>query len=182
MKSAQPLTSGRGATKAAPFPSAGPGAAAPPSRRARPAGVQSDARSQREPSARVPPLVAPKLTKLIQTKIVVPRGPSTDPQAVQRERLVAAVLSAQSRPAVTQAVDALLAAGHALPEDQELHLQVLEHADEGRVRASIDALAAILGREPAKRRPVLEQRLKRLELFAEEPATREAATALRRKL
>ncbi len=177
MKSAQPLSSGGQATQGRPFPSARPA----PARRARPA-ASSEPRSQREPAARTAPIIAPKLTKLIQTKIVVPRGPSTDPVVVQRDRLVASILSAQGRPAVTRAVDALLAEGHTLPEDQELPLQVLEHEDEARVRASLEALTSILGREPAKRRPVLEQRLKRLELFAEEPATREAATALRRKL
>jgi hypothetical protein len=118
----------------------------------------------------------------VQTKIIVPRGPSLDPGTLERQRLVASLLAAQGRPAVTQATEALLAAGHPLPDDQEAHLQVLEHADEARVRASLASLAAILSHEPARRRPVLEQRLKRIEEFAEEQATREAATALRRKL
>ena len=43
-------------------------------------------------------------------------------------------------------------------------------------------IALAVRREPAKRRPVLEQRLKRLEEFADETATRDAAAALRRKL
>ncbi|MGZ3472831.1 MAG: hypothetical protein ACXVCJ_00025 [Polyangiales bacterium] len=118
----------------------------------------------------------------MQTKIIVPRGLSRDAGTLERQRLIASLLAAQGRPAVTQATEALLAAGHPLPDDQEAHLQVLEHADEARVRSSLSALGAILSHEPARRRPVLEQRLKRIEEFAEEPATREAAAALRRKL
>jgi hypothetical protein len=166
MKSEQPLASpGRGVPKRTTLgPSSGP------SRR----------RGVSTPTA--PPSKAAAFTKLVATKIIVPRGPSSDPRVVERERLVHALLAAQGRPAVTQATDALLRAGHDLPEDQEVHLQVLEHDDEARVRVSLAALATILGREPARRRPVLEQRLRRLEELAEDAATREAATQLRRKL
>jgi hypothetical protein len=131
---------------------------------------------------RVPAAAPLRLTKLVQTKIIVPRGPALDRATLERERLVASLLAAQGRIAVTQTTEALLAAGHSLPDDQEAHLQVLEHADEARVRSSLAALDAILSREPARRRPVLEQRLKRIEELAEETATRESAAALRRKL
>jgi hypothetical protein len=126
-----------------------------------------------------------KLTKLQTTKIVGLRAPSSDPKVVERERLVAALLAAQSRRAITQVTQALLDAGHEIPDTQEAHLQLLEHGDEAQVRASIGALTAILTgerQELPKRRPVLEQRLKRLEEFADEVATRDAAAALRRKL
>lgn len=131
---------------------------------------------------RVPATAPLRLTKLVQTKIIVPRGPALDHATLERQRLLASLLAAQGHVAVTQATEALLAAGHSLPDDQEAHLQVLEHEDEARVRASLSALGAILSREPAKRRPVLEQRLKRIEELAEESATRESAAALRRKL
>lgn len=126
--------------------------------------------------------VAPKLTKLFSTKIVTPRAPSTEPRVLERERMVAALLVASDRTSVTRTTEALLSAGHDIPDTQEAHLQVLEHSDEQRVRASLAALDVILSREPAKRRPVLEQRLKRIEEFAEDRATRESAAALRRKL
>ena len=129
-----------------------------------------------------PAPVEPKLTKLFNTKIITPRAPSTDPKVLEQERLVAALLHASDHASVTRATEALLQAGHPIPDTQEAHLQVLEHKDEARVRASLQALDAILSLEPAKRRPVLEQRLKRLEEFAEEKATRDAASALRRKL
>lgn len=135
--------------------------------------------------APVPPAAPAKqqaFIKLAQTKIVTPRGPATDARTIERERLVASLLAAQGRPGVTQATEQLLGAGHALPDSQEVHLQVLEHADESRVRSSIAALDALLAVEPPKRRPVLEQRLKRIEESADDVATRDAATALRRKL
>jgi hypothetical protein len=131
---------------------------------------------------RVATPVEPKLTKLFNTKIITPRAPSTDPRVLEQERLVAALLLASDHSSVTRATEALLSAGHPIPDTQEAHLQVLEHKDEARVRASLEALDVILSREPAKRRPVLEQRLKRLEEFADDQATRDAASLLRRKL
>jgi len=136
-------------------------------------------RSRRAPVTAPP---QPKLTKLFQPKIVALRGPSTDPKVLERERLVAALVAAQGRPAVTSATTTLLSAGHDLPETQDVQLQLLEHADEARVRTAIEALSVILAREPARRRPVLEQRLKRLEECADDVSTRDAAAVLRRKL
>ena len=61
-------------------------------------------------------------------------------------------------------------------------LQLLEHLDETLARASLGALAEILAREPPLKRPIFEQRLRRLEDSAEEEATRKAAADLRRQL
>jgi hypothetical protein len=135
-------------------------------------------------TAREPQLgaVAPKLTKLFATKIVTPKPPPTDAATVQRDRLLAALLAAQGHSAITAAAEAFFAAGHALPNEQEYHLQILEHADEARVREALEALQALLAHEPARRRPVLEQRLHRLEDTADEAHTREAAANLRRNL
>lgn len=141
--------------------------------------------TQGAPAPRVRRAVAPatpKLTKLNPPKIVALRGPSTDPKVIEGERMVAALLAAQSRPAITAATSTLLSAGHALPESQDVQLQLLEHTDESMIRAALESLTAILAREPVRRRPVLEQRLKRLEEFADDAATRDAAAALRRKL
>lgn len=138
--------------------------------------------AQRSRRAVVPAPAAPKLTKLFQPKIVVPRGPTTDPKEIERERMISALLAAPSRPAITAPTAALLSAGHALPESQDVQLQLLEHTDESMVRGAIESLSVILAREPARRRPVLEQRLKRIEEFADDAATRDAAAALRRKL
>jgi len=123
-----------------------------------------------------------KLTKLFLPKIVAPRGPTTDPKELERERLVAALVAAQDRSAIFAATTHLLSAGHEPPETQEVQLQLLEHADESRVRGAIESLSAILAREPARRRPVLEQRLKRIAECGDDRSTRDAAAALRRKL
>jgi hypothetical protein len=132
-------------------------------------------------------LVAPKLTKLAPTKIITPRtvGLGTarlDGPALERERLLVALLNAKSRTDVTRAANALFAAGHEPSAEQEHHLQLLEHLDEERVRAAILALGAILDREPARHRPVLEQRLRRIEETAEDRETRASAAALRRSI
>jgi hypothetical protein len=127
-------------------------------------------------------LVAPKLTKLVTTKIITLKPRPTDATSLERERLQRALLDAQGRPAITAAANALLGAGHPVPQSQEAFLQLLEHQDEARVCAAIAALEHILATEPVKRRPVLEQRLKRLEETADEAVTRAAATTLRRNL
>lgn len=141
--------------------------------------------AQRSRRAVVPAPAAPpphKLVKLFQPKIVALRGPTTDPKELERERLVSALVAAQDRAGILAATSNLLAAGHGLPATQEVQLQLLEHADEAQVRAAIDSLSDILAREPARRRPVLEQRLKRIAECADDRATRDAASALRRKL
>jgi hypothetical protein len=165
MKSVPSLTAAAGATRS--------------EERARPLAAP-EARRRRTPQESSANVV--RVTKFAATKIVAPRAPSSDPRVIERERLTAALVAARGRSAIAAATEALLGAGHSLPADQEVLLQVLEHTDEARVRASIEHLGALLGDEPARHRPVLEQRLRRLEEFADEPATRAAAAALRRKL
>lgn len=128
-------------------------------------------------------MVAPKLTKLVTTKIITPRPPAKDARALERERLLDALLRAKGRSDVTRATEAFYGAGHSLDlRDQEPHLQMLEHADDERVRQALQALSTIFDGDAPRHRPLLEQRLARIEQLAEEPATREAATALRRKI
>lgn len=126
--------------------------------------------------------VTPKLTRLTAPKIVTPKPPPTDARSLERVRLVEAHLAAQGRLAVTRTTEAILAAGFAIPDTQEHHLQILEHEDESRARDAIGALAALLLREPPRRLPILEQRLRRLAEYAEEPSTRAAAISLARTL
>jgi hypothetical protein len=56
----------------------------------------------------------------------------------------------------------------------------LEHFDEARVRDAMAVLQDLVQKEPTLKRPVFEQRLRRLEEYADEVSTREAAKALRR--
>ena len=90
------------------------------------------------------------------------------------------MLGAEGRPQITKAANEFLAAGFPFPDDQDVHLKLLEHSDEAFVRDALGAL--MLTCDSPKRRAVLESRLRRIEEFAEEQPTREAAAQLRRKV
>jgi len=79
-------------------------------------------------------------------------------------------------------VNALELAGHAVPRQQGALLRMLQHPDERRVRSAIDTLAGLFDGQAPERRTVLEARLRRLEELADDVETREAATALRRRM
>lgn len=100
----------------------------------------------------------------------------------ERERLLSRLLSSEGRGAITRAADQYLRAGFEFPAEQLVQLQLLEHLDETRVRAAIEALRGIIAGEPPLKRPIFEQRLKRLEDGADEESTRSAASELRRAL
>lgn len=113
-------------------------------------------------------------------RIVLPPAPQTDPRTGERQKLLAKLLLAEGRPNVSKAADDFLKAGFTLPDDQDVHLKLLEHGDEERVCAAITCLGTLLAGELPKRRAVLESRLRRIEEFAEDAGTREAARLLRR--
>lgn len=118
-------------------------------------------------------------------KVVEATTAAADPLATagnKRQDLLRRVGAAQGSKAISDAIDAFHKAGFTLPDDQEIYLQMLEHRDESRVREAIEKLDALLAGQLPKRKPVLVQRLKRLEEVAEEEATREAALTLRRKV
>jgi hypothetical protein len=115
-------------------------------------------------------------------RIVLASPPQSDPRTVERQKLLGRLLVAEGRPKISKATDDFLKAGFTLPEEQDVYLQLLEHADEAHVRSAIDVLGTILAGELPKRRAVLESRLRRIEQFAEESATRDAAERLRRRV
>jgi hypothetical protein len=115
-------------------------------------------------------------------RIVLAPPPQSDPKAVERQRLLAKLLDASGRPNISKAANDFLRAGHTFPAEQDVYLQLLEHSDEQRIQEAIDELSGILAGELPKRRAVLESRLRRIEEFAEEPATRAAAERLRRQV
>jgi hypothetical protein len=115
-------------------------------------------------------------------RIVAAPSRDGDAQLRERERLLARLLASEGRSSITRAADEYVRAGFDFPVDQRVQLQLLEHLDEALARASLGALAQILAREPPLKRPVFEQRLRRLEDSAEEEATRQAAADLRRQL
>jgi hypothetical protein len=133
------------------------------------------------------PEAAEKIEKMIPS-VSLPRvvEASTDDaearRAQKRQELLRRISAAQGPKAVSDTIEAFLGAGFVLPDDQEIFLQMLDHRDEGRVREALDRLDQLLAGQLPKRKPVLVQRLKRLEEHAEEDATRTAAATLRRKV
>lgn len=115
-------------------------------------------------------------------RIVLTPPPQSDPKAAERQKLLSKLLLASGRPGISKAANDFLRAGHTFPMEQDVYLQLLEHTDEGRVHDALEALASILTGELPKRRAVLESRLRRIEEFAEETATRDAALRLRRQV
>ncbi|HPB95017.1 MAG TPA: hypothetical protein PK140_00120 [Polyangiaceae bacterium] len=115
-------------------------------------------------------------------RIVLPPVPEADPNHAERRRLLGKFLAATGPASISKAADMFFAAGFSLPEDQETHVQMLEHLDEKRVRDSIAKLVTIFAGEVPRRRPIVEQRLRRIEEQADEHDTRVAAASLRRML
>ena len=115
-------------------------------------------------------------------RIVQLDGKPVGEKELERRRLLQRLLGCEGRSAISQAAEAYLNAGFEFPEDQEVQLQLLEHFNEDRALAAINALQAIVAREAPKKRPVFEQRLRRLEEYADELSTREAAATLRRSI
>ncbi len=117
--------------------------------------------------------------------ISLPRVVETAPDAARsnkRQELLRRLTVAQGSKPISDAVEAFLKAGFELPDDQETFLQILEHRDEERVRNAMTQLERLLAGQLAKRKPVLLQRLKRLEENSDEPETRTMAAELRRKV
>ena len=113
-------------------------------------------------------------------RIVLTPAPDSDPKAVERQRLLQKLALAEGRPQISKIANELRKGGFTLPDEQDIHLKLLEHLDEDRVREAIETLTTILAGELPKRRAVLESRLRRIEEYAEDGATRTAAERLRR--
>ena len=123
-----------------------------------------------------------KLAPAIRMPKVVETATAGEPGPSRRQDQLRKILAAQSTKSISDSIDGFLNAGHTLPDDQEVFLQMLEHRNEDRVRDAIGKLEYLLMGQVPKRKPVLVQRLKRIEEHAEESATRDAAVALRRKV
>lgn len=115
-------------------------------------------------------------------RIVQLNAQTADDREREREKLLGRLLSSDGRGAITRAAAEFLQKGFELPDEQSVHLQLLEHFDESRARESLEAMARLLSREPPIKRPVLDQRLRRLEEHADEAQTRQLAAELRRTL
>jgi hypothetical protein len=115
-------------------------------------------------------------------RIVAAPSRTTDAGRIERERLLARFMASQGRAMISRAADECRRAGVEFPHEQAVQLQLLEHVDESLARGAIAALGQILAAEAPAKRPILLQRLQRLEDASDEEATRTAAAELRRSL
>ena len=159
---------------------------APPREDAAPAVEERRPASERAGALVLAPPVEPEPPALDQprraARIVRASSATTDAAERQRQRLLDRLLTSQGRLAITRAAREYQAAGFAFPIEQEVQLQLLEYVDEELVRSAIRSLTELLESQEPIKKPVLDQRLKGLEEYADEPATREAAAELRRLL
>ena len=100
----------------------------------------------------------------------------------REQQLIDRLLRSQGRGAISRAADDLWESKFVAPKRQEIQIQLLEHENEHRARDAVFIIAELLQREAPIKRPVLDQRLRRLETSAEDPITRDAAGALRRSM
>lgn len=115
-------------------------------------------------------------------RIVSVARSDADAREQERLRLLDRLMDSETRGAITRSADAYVEAGFEFPVDQEVQLQLLEHFDEDRAREAVVTLERILEAEPPLKKPILDQRLKRLEEYADDPATREVAAKVRRQI
>lgn len=115
-------------------------------------------------------------------RIVRASNAANDADEKQRQRLLERLMTSQGRLAITRAAREYRQSGFEFPLEQDVQLQLLEHVDEELVRTAIAALTGLFESELPIKKPVLEQRLRRLEEYADEIPTREAAANLRRTL
>jgi hypothetical protein len=134
------------------------------------------------PPASVVEATEPPRAARRSARIVASTSPAADAARVERERLLARLVASEGRAMITRAANECQRAGVEFPLEQAVQLQLLEHVDEAFARAAMDALGRIFSAEVPAKRPILEQRLRRLEDTADEEATRNAAAELRRSL
>jgi hypothetical protein len=127
------------------------------------------------PKAKAEP--APRRGRIVQ----LARG-DADEREKLRERLLDRLMASETRGAITRAADEYIREGFSFPEEQPIQLQLLEHFAEERARDAIAVLSRLLGDQPPHKKPILVQRLRRLEEYADEQETQRVAEELRRSI
>ena len=124
----------------------------------------------------------PEPEKRRSARIVQVSKGDADARERERQRLLDRLMASETRGAITRTADDYLKAGFELPAEQPVQLQLLEHFDEEHARGAVSVLTSLIARETPFKKPILEQRLRRLEEYGEESATRLAAAELRRAI
>lgn len=125
---------------------------------------------------------APAGVRRRAVRIVKVTDNALTPGSNREQQLLDRLMRSQGRGAISRAADDLWESKFIAPKRQEVQIQLLEHENEHRARDAVFAIAELLQREAPIKRPVLDQRLRRLETSAEDPITRDAAGALRRSM
>jgi hypothetical protein len=105
-----------------------------------------------------------------------------DAREKERRRLLDRLMASETRGAITRCAQDYVQAGHEFPADQAVQLQLLEHFDEEQARSAVEVLTRLLDSEQPLKRPILDQRLRRLEEYADDPETRTLAGKLRHRI
>lgn len=105
-----------------------------------------------------------------------------DDLELKRQRLLERLVASEGRGAISKLADELAHHNWECPEEQAVQIQLLEHVDERRASAAIDVMTRLLSTQPPIKRPILDQRLRRLEEGADDQEVRRKAAALRRTL
>lgn len=148
-------------------------------KKAREAGENRDAGEEVEELKSAPVAVEPprRMARIAQAPTAV-----LDDDVLRRERLLERLAQSEGRIAITRVANELLNGTEPLPETQEVQLQLLEHVDERRARDAMDVLSRLFTSQTPIKRPILDQRLRRLETEADESETRDKAATLRRSI
>ncbi len=128
------------------------------------------------------PKPAPQAPTRRAARIVKPVAADADEHERLRLRLLDRVMLSEGRGAISRAANEYREHGFEFPEEQEVQLQLLEHFDEACARDALDTMTRLLETQEPIKKPILDQRLRRLEEYADEPVTRDAAAALRRAI
>jgi hypothetical protein len=141
-------------------------------------GGQAGGSAPRTEAAELKPVEAPRRT----ARIVQLGAGGGDERERERQKLLKRLMESDGRGAISRATDEFLRHGFSLPDEQAVHLQLLEHFDETRAQESLTAMKRLLTEESPIKKTVLDQRLRRLEEHADESITRDLAADLRRTL
>jgi hypothetical protein len=105
-----------------------------------------------------------------------------DPERENRQKMLARIKETEGREPISRAIDAFLAKYPKLPDDYEVLTKALAHRADDRVRATLEQLDAMLGREKPRRARTLVAQLRLLEDTHSDKELREAAAKVRGKI
>jgi hypothetical protein len=114
-------------------------------------------------------------------RIAAAPSSTVDEREQRRQRLLERLSTCEGRSAISRIADELFESG-GVPEEQPYQIQLLEHVHEQRAWAALRVMARLLDRQSPIKRPILDQRLRRLEEEADEVSLRTEARELRRRL